>query len=274
MDSDYYRFGQTIGGMLLFIPGIVLVMWGFQQRQVYEKRQDGRLKIKIGAWLLVATCFTVAVPAIFGPDESTDDPPAAAAASSEADIALEGANRYLRGIDQVRVTGEDGGERFDITFIDDEDATGTLTSGAVKIRMILVGGDTYINPSDEFWAENPEAAAIIDFVDGRWIRVDPDDSRFTELTGIADRDLLTTPLREVRDYKTGAPRTIHGVECISVRPSLGGVLYLAQAPARLMRVEDGSGFAADFDYDAPEVTPKAPAEVVEGRDVFDPDPKA
>jgi hypothetical protein len=171
----------------------------------------------------------------------------------------------------VRLTGKFDGVRVDVTFVEDEDAVGTLSSGGVKIRFIHVAGDTYVKPSDEYWKSSADPQAVIDFVDGRWIRVDPDDERFRDLAGLGDRGMIRDPLIATRDYTSGRPRTVRGIECIVVKPSFGGTLYLARSPSRLVRFDDGAGFVGDLDYDAPIVSPKAPSAVVEGGEVFAPD---
>ena len=240
-----------------------------------EKRHEGRVKLTIGASLLGALGLVLVVSALVGGTEDTgirqDTTPEVA--SSDADITLDGANRYLRGIDQVRVTGTVVGGRFDVTFVGHEDAVGTLTSGDVILRFIHVGDDTYINPSDTLWKSSPDPRAITDLVDGRWIRVDTHDEPFKKLASLSDRELFIKPLSGLRDYTSGRPKTIRGVECIAVKFSFGGIIYLAHDPARMMRVEDGNGFVAELDYDAPEVTAKAPTAVIDGSEVFPPNPK-
>ncbi len=148
MDSDAFRFGQFVAQTSLLLPALVLLVWGFQQRKVYEKRQEGRVKLRIAASLLAAFGLTVAVSMVVGP-KAADDADTTEVASSEADNVLDGANRYLRGIDQVRATGSVEKERFDITFVDDDDAVGTLMSGDVKLTMRIA--DAPIVPPAPAW---------------------------------------------------------------------------------------------------------------------------
>lgn len=270
MGSYGLGFAESLGLTIWFLTALVLVIWGFQQRQTYETRQDGRLKLTIGTSLMGAFLLAVVVSMVVVrlSDSGDQDSAAPAAGSSEADVALDGAKRYLRAIDQVRVTGTSSGVHVDLTFVEDSDAVGILTTGGVKIRVLHLDGQTYIKPADSFWKANNNAGPIIRFINGRWIRMDSKDERFAKLTSFANRDLFRAPLDEVRDYTVGAPQTIGGVECIAVKPSFGGVLYLTQNPARLVRMEDGAGFVADLDYDAPTVALKAPSRVVDGSDVF------
>jgi hypothetical protein len=278
VSSGGFGFEVNFGLSILFLAALVLILWGFQQRQVYEKRSEGRVKLLTGASMMGAFALMVVMSMVVAGSSDSDDDSSgtsiAASSSSEADLALDGATRYLRGIDQVRVSGTVRGVGVDVTFVEDEDAAGTLTTGRVKIRLLHVDGKTYIKPPDAFWDANTDPASMIRFIDGRWIQLDTADKRFAKFTSFADRDLFRKPLDGVRDYTLGPPKTIGGVECLAVKPSFGGVLYVAQSPARLVRMSDGKGFVVDLDYDAPALTPKAPSRVIDGKEVFPPDPAA
>jgi hypothetical protein len=269
MDSGGFGSDVNFGLSILFLAALVLLVWGFQQRQVYEKRSEGGLKLVIGGSLMgifaLAVVMSMVIASLSDSDDRVSD--LSIDASSEADVVWDGAQRYLRGVDQVRVTGEADSNRFDITFVGTDDAVGTMTSSGVRIRFIHVDDESYIKPSDEFWKANPDAEAIIDFVDGRWIRVDKRDSRFAGLRSVIDRAQFFEPLGAAGELGRSRSRTIHGVDCIAVR-SGAGVLYLAQDPSRLMRIDAGRSLVADIDYDAQTVTPRTPSAVVDGSEVF------
>lgn len=271
MDS----MAEFIAEGTLFLTALVLVVWGFQQRQQYETRRDGKVKLTIGVALLGALGLVLTVSALVGPPTDPDGrQDITAEASSESDLVLDGADRYLRGIDQVRVTGEFDGGRAEVTFVQQKDAVGEFTTAnGIAIRFMHVDGDTYIKPSDSFWARDEDPEALIDLVDGRWIQVDTKSGRFEGMDAFADRDEFRKPLG-VRKYTDGTSENIRGVECIVVEPSTGGALYLARDPSRLMRIEDADGFIWDLDYDAPTVVVEAPSAAIEGSEVFESSPSA
>jgi hypothetical protein len=257
--------------LLLLILGVSFLGTGVERRRE-DGRGDGVAGILIGSGLLallgllvLGSFFVAAV------DDSTSSSSGIDTTQGMSDItmALDGADRYLRAIDQVRVTGTIDQTHVDMTFVDDDDAVGTIRSGATRVRLIRVDGDTFIKPSDDFWSGSPDPRAAMDFVDGRWIRLDPDDARFDDLTDVPDRDELRKPLTGAWTYTGGTPARIHGLDCIAINLKPGsGVLYIARSPDRLVRVDDGSGFVGDLDYDAPTVTPAVPSRVVDSSEVF------
>jgi hypothetical protein len=258
-----------IEAALLFL-GIGFLGTGLQHRREDGPR-DGVVGILAGSALLAALGLLLVGSALVA---GNDDAPAADGITSddgttETQLAVEGADRYLRGVDRVRLTGKADGVRVEMTFIDDADAAGTFRTDDVTLRLLRVDGASYLKVSDSFWDSAPDPAFIAEFVDGRWIRLDEHDTRFTALTDVPTRDEIRASLVDPR-RALSKPARIHGVDCLEVRTIGGrGRLWIARSPDRLIRIDDGRGFIGDVDYDAPEVTPHRPARVVDGSEVFE-----
>lgn len=269
-DSAAYRFGEVMFDVGMIGVALWLVIWGFLQR-TGPKKYAGQIKMAIGGGLAMLTLLG-GLAQVVAPNETAADRKAAERQSLTK--AVEVAHDYLESRRYVRVRGVTAaGEKLDITYVGDE-STGSMKlpedGGSFLLRR--VSGRIFMKPSRAFWdaqGGDVDPAAVIDFLDGRWIELEKGDDGFKDLAYSTQRDWLLKALGTTVGLRKGTPKTIHGVECIAVRRgAIGGTLYLARDDFRLIRFIDTAGEIDDLSYDRPVADPEAPSRVIAASEIY------
>ncbi|MDQ6687144.1 MAG: hypothetical protein M3Z50_05965 [Actinomycetota bacterium] len=177
-----------------------------------------------------------------------------------------GGDNAVRAKGTVSSTGTKLG--LDLNF-SGSDSLGTITINGADMDIERLGGTVYFKGSDSFWKAQAGAQAqqIITVINGRWIKADPSAAQLKGLLNLASRKFVTDQVLSPNGtVKKGAPKTVNGVDCLTLSTK-DGSLYVDKQDAKPVELVGGSGGSSgkvDFTYTS--VTkPSAPA----AKDVID-----
>lgn len=149
------------------------------------------------------------------------------------------------------------------------DSLGTITINGADMDIERVGGTVYFKGSDAFWKAQAGAQAqqIITVVNGRWIKADPSAAQLKGLLDLASRKFVTDRvLSPNATVKKGAPKTVNGVDCLTLSTK-DGSLYVDKQDAKPVELVGGSGGSSgrvDFTYtNVNKPSPPAPKDVID-----------
>ncbi|MDQ6934460.1 MAG: hypothetical protein M3130_04105 [Actinomycetota bacterium] len=171
-----------------------------------------------------------------------------------------GGNNPVRAKGTVSSTGERLG--LDLSF-SGSDSLGTITFNGADMDIERVGGAVYFKGSDSFWKAQAGAQAqqIITVINGRWIKADTSAAQLRGLLDLASRKFVTDQVLSPNGtVKKGAPKTVNGVDCLTLSTK-DGSLYVDKQDAKPVELVGGSGSSSgkvDFTYTSVTM-PSAPA---------------
>ena len=151
---------------------------------------------------------------------------------------------------------------------------GSIAMQGASISVILIGRTAYLKMSDTFWRQQTsskaEADALLDLIDGRWIKTTLTNKELGDLALFASKPKFFDTLFEGTGPVRKTPvRTVNGVTSIGLRDS-EGILWVDTATARPVRLEvpgeTGTDALTFTEYN--QVTaPKAPPadQVIDGK---------
>ena len=182
----------------------------------------GFLVVALLAALTVAACgssshtTTVASNGVASKSPSQILNAAVAAAESAGSVHVSGTvqNQGTLGLDLDLVTGKG--------------AAGTISQGAPKFKLIVVGGNFYFQGNRAFWVKVGHSQAAVQLLLGKWIREPSAGAQFASVSHLTSiRTLMQALVKSHGTLSKGPATTIDGRRAVSLDDSNGGKLYVA-----------------------------------------------
>jgi hypothetical protein len=151
--------------------------------------------------------------------------------------------------------------------------TGTVgISGKGTLKLTVVGATVYLNPDKKFWTAvgGSNASAVIGLLDGRYIKVPPDDPSASSFTALCDISTVTGSAAQSGTVTREPLTALDGRRVIPLKASDGSTEYVTDtsAPQLFEAVEpkgaQGAG-RVTFAFGAPVTVAAPPAsQVIDG----------
>lgn len=152
---------------------------------------------------------------------ASESPSAILKATSTAVQSLQSVHVQGSGADAGKLVG------FDLTLKAGVGSTGSLSLNGDSIKVVILGGEVYINGSQAFWKANT-SAAVAQLVAGKWLK-GPSTGSFASFAEFGSLSKLFQTLFASHGKLTkSAKTTVRGVSAIGlVDTTQGGTLYVA-----------------------------------------------
>lgn len=153
-------------------------------------------------------------------------------------VADDVASRHLGAgsINKVAGSGEEDGSRLRIDMRYGPDmAAGTFSTDGQPLTMIRIGHTVYLKGGAAFWADDGADDATVARLTGKYLEVDVDDDRFTDLTDFTDlKQAAYNFLQPDGAVSKGAKTTVGGTPAVEVidKGKQGGTLTIATTASR------------------------------------------
>ena len=168
--------------------------------------------------LLVAAMFAALVLAACGSSGSSSHSTTVASNGVAAKSPTEILNAAVAAAESARsmhVSGtvqQHGTIGLDLDLVTGKGAAGTISQGAPKFKLIVVGADFYFQGNRAFWLHAAHSQAAVQLLLGKWIRYPSAGAQFgsvshlTSIKAVMDAIVKEHGTLEVRSPRTGALR--------------------------------------------------------------------
>ncbi len=252
--------GEWLAGFLVIGAGAVLVYRG-QRAKKRTQGVHGERKFGIGIGLLVLGAVMTVVQAT----GITDRKDTASDKSLDRLVILAQRNALQQ---PFRITSTLPGRTVDESFVGD-DVVGKQTIGKAVVEIVKVEGDFFLRGNQQYWAGmvGDRAEALTTYLGKRWMLLGPNDPDFKTTIASADRDAFVKgAIPSGGTWVEGETKAIHGVECVEIKGSKSGAIYVDRKSSRVMRFVDSNGNVADLTYANVE-RPTRPKSVISASDL-------
>ena len=117
---------------------------------------------------------------------------------------------------------------LDLDLVTGKGAAGTISQGAPRFKLIVVGGDFYFQGNRAFWLKAAHSQAAVQLLLGKWIREPSAGSQFASVSHLTSiKSLMQALVKAHGTLSKGSTTTIAGQPAIALNDSNGGKLYVA-----------------------------------------------
>jgi hypothetical protein len=117
---------------------------------------------------------------------------------------------------------------LDLDLVTGRGAAGTISQGAPKFKLIVVGGNFYFQGNRAFWVKVGHSQAAVQLLLGKWIREPSAGAQFASVSHLTSiRTLMQALVKSHGTLSKGPATTIDGQPAIALDDSNGGKLYVA-----------------------------------------------
>ena len=145
---------------------------------------------------------------------------------------------------------------LDLDLVTGKGAAGTISQGAPKFKLIVVGADFYFQGNRAFWLHAAHSQAAVQLLLGKWIRYPSAGAQFGSVSHLTSiKAVMDAIVKEHGTLSKGQTTTIAGQRAIALNDSNGGKLYVATTgkpyPLKLISKRSTGGVVSFTQYGHP-----------------------
>jgi hypothetical protein len=145
---------------------------------------------------------------------------------------------------------------LDLDLVTGKGAAGTISQGAPKFKLIVVGRDFFFQGNRAFWLHAAHSQAAVQLLLGKWIRYPSAGAQFGSVSHLTSiKAVMDAIVREHGTLSKGQATTIAGQPAIVLDDSNGGRLYVATTgkpyPLKLIAKRSAGGVVSFTQYGHP-----------------------
>jgi hypothetical protein len=185
---------------------------------------------RIGA-LVAALLAAIVVAACGSSGSHTTSSAGNGVASKSPEQILSAAVAAAESASSMHVSGtlhQGGTLGLDLALVTGKGAAGTISQGAPRFKLVVVGGDFYFQGNRAFWLNAAHSQAAVQLLLGKWIRYPSAGAQFASVSHLTSiTSLMNALVKAHGTLSKGATTTVAGQPAIALNDSNGGKLYVA-----------------------------------------------
>ena len=196
---------------------------------------------------MLAALVAAVVVAGCGSSSSSSSSASNGVAAKSPDQIIKAAVAAAESAKSMHVNGtinSDGTFGVDLDLMTGKGATGTISQGPVKFKLVVTGGDVYFQGNRQFWLKVGHSEAAVKLFLGKWIREPAKAQQFASVAHLTSIKSLFGSIfkQSAGTFTKGSTSTVQGQPAIAVHDTKTGTLYVATTgkPYPLKVVGSGS----------------------------------
>jgi hypothetical protein len=117
---------------------------------------------------------------------------------------------------------------IDLDLVTGKGASGSISQGAEKFKLVVTGGNFYFQGNRAFWLKVGHSEAAVKLFLGKWIREPSAAGQFAAVSHLTSiKNLVSGVLKQHGKVTKGVTSTVGGQRALALHDSRNGTLYVA-----------------------------------------------